>query len=87
MKVINKEGYSEKERKDFVSIVHANVIQAVKNMLASYEKLGVDMPDDVRSLKEQCEASACYAEERLGPEIGELVKGLWATSSMKEQFD
>ena len=87
MKVINKDGYSEKERKEFVSIVHANVIQATKNMLASYEKLGVEMPDDVRSLREQCEACPCYVEEKLDPEVGALVKSLWATPSMKAQFD
>ena len=32
MKVINKNGYTEKERKDFIGIIHMNVCTEMKKM-------------------------------------------------------
>ena len=43
MKILNKGGYTEKERKEFVSIVMSNTILSLGNLLDAYAKLSVAM--------------------------------------------
>ena len=47
MKVINKNGYSEKERADFTNVVHMNVCQSMRSLLAAFDKLGESTPGDI----------------------------------------
>merc|ERR1719453_2815159 len=50
MKVINKNGYTEKERKEFIGVVHMNVCQSMKAMVAACEKLSIVIPGDLQPL-------------------------------------
>jgi len=84
MKVINKDGYTKAELKEFVSIVHSNVVVSMKAMIGSYEKLGVDIPGD---LKPDCDKFVEQTtDDKLTPELGELVAKMWAHAAMQEQF-
>jgi hypothetical protein len=47
MKIINKDGYSEQERKTFVNIVHSNTISSMRTLMGAFEKLELQMPDDL----------------------------------------
>merc|ERR1719453_2172760 len=41
MKVINKNGYTEKERKEFIGVVYSNVVVSMSAMVDAFEKLEV----------------------------------------------
>jgi len=86
MKVINKEGYSKKELMEFVGIVHSNVCTSMTTMLSSYEKLEEPMPGDVKELEAKFLAAIKESEDKLTPEIGDLVTELWNMDSIKKMF-
>ena len=48
MKIINKDGYSETERKTFVGIVHSNTISSMKTLMEAFEKLEMEMDADLK---------------------------------------
>jgi GTPase SAR1 family protein len=85
MKIINKDGYSEAERKGFTSIVHSNVIQSMKALMAGFEKCEVDIPADLKKLEEQFETDS--EEEKMTPELGEIVEKMWDHDSTQEVFE
>lgn len=84
MKVINKNGYSPAELKEFVQVVHMNVCQSMNSMVGAYEKLGITVPAELTSDIDKFKADA--AEEKLNPDLAGTIKKLWGTESMKELF-
>ena len=84
MKVINKNGYTEKERKDFIGIIHMNVCTEMKKMCNAFEKTGTAVPADLQPMIAQFIADS--ADEKLTPSLGELIASMWAHSAMKEIF-
>ena len=48
MKIINKDGYSEAERKAFTEIVHSNTICGMKTLVGAFEVLEAPVPEDVK---------------------------------------
>jgi len=88
MKVINKNGYSDAEKKTFISIVHSNTIVSLKALLDAFDKLsGVEMPADLAELKDKFNAKTEADEEKLNPESGALLKQIWQHPKVKEVFD
>lgn len=85
MKVINKDGYSKAELKEFVGIVHSNVCQSMKAMVDSFEKLGITMNPDLVSLKDKYLDMS--ADDKLNTELGALIKDMWEHSQIKDQFN
>lgn len=75
MKVINKNGYTEKERKDFTGIVYSNVISSMKSMMEAFEKLEVDMPADLSAMNDKFNEQA--ETEKLDPDMGANLKAMW----------
>jgi len=49
MKIINKDGYSNKEKQEFIGIVHSNTIQSMTALMDGFEKVGHSMPGDLSS--------------------------------------
>lgn len=56
MKIINKDGYTEKEKMEFVSIIYSNTVQSMNVLMEAFEKVGVAIPADLQALKEQFDA-------------------------------
>jgi len=83
MKVINKDGYTEKEKKDYIGTVHSNVCQSMNAMVGAFEKLGVET-GDLQPTIEQYKAAA--GDEKLSPDLGKLISFLWASEKMRELF-
>jgi len=81
MKVINKNGYSEKERKEFTGIVYSNVIASMKSMTDAFEKLEVDMSADFSKMNDQFEEDS--ADDKLTPELGALLIKMWNHEQIK----
>jgi len=75
MKVINKNGYSEKERKEFTGIVYSNVIASMKSMMEAFEKLEIDMNGELTKMNDDFEEQS--SDDKLTPELGELLVKMW----------
>ncbi|KAL1521159.1 hypothetical protein AB1Y20_022712 [Prymnesium parvum] len=84
MKVINKNGYTEKERKEFVGIVYSNIISSMKALMEAFEKLEVQMPDDLAKMNDTFQEAA--ESEKLTPATGELLKSMWMHEATKAMF-
>jgi len=84
MKVINKNGYSEKERKEFTGIVYSNVISSMKSLMDAYDKLEVDMPPDLTALNDKFNEAA--ESEKLDPGMGVDLLTMWNHESCKAMF-
>jgi len=84
MKVINKNGYSEKERKEFTGIVYSNVLVSMESMMEAFDKLEVDMPGDLKTLADKFEDDK--GDEKLTPEMGEYLKKMWDHPGTQEMY-
>jgi len=85
MKVINKGGYSDAERKNFQSIVWSNTIVSIKALLGAFQKLEIDKPSDLEKLEEQIEDKTKDKEE-LDPDLGAIIKQAWNHEAMQEVY-
>jgi len=84
MKVINKNGYSEKELKEFVSIVHMNVCQSMNSMLGGFDKCEIAKPAELAG--DIAKYTELAVAEKLTPELGALVAKLWGHADFKAVF-
>jgi len=85
MKIINKDGYSEAERKGFIGIVFSNTVSSMNTLLEAFEKIELDMPADVEAIwetfKEQTDG------EKLDTAGAETLKKLWGHKTVQECFE
>ena len=51
MKIINKDGYSEAERKGFTSIVYSNTIQSIRSLIEGAGKIGITLDGELEGEK------------------------------------
>eukprot|EP00967_Tisochrysis_lutea_P121109 scaffold199278_cov33-Tisochrysis_lutea.AAC.2 len=86
MKVINKDGYSEDERRAFQGIIWSNTIGSMKNLLDGFEKLQIEMPGDVVEAQATLLAET-NSKEILTPELGKLIHTLWRHDAVQAVFD
>jgi len=84
MKVINKNGYSDKDKREFIGIVHMNVCQSMKSMIGALEKLSIEPPADLKAKIDQFNTDS--ADEKLNPALGTLIKDIWSSETMTEVF-
>lgn len=84
MKVINKNGYSEKERKEFIGIVHSNVFSSMKSLLEAFEKLDVSMPKDLVELNSRFQEA--IDSEKLTPALAADLMKIWNHKATKAIF-
>jgi len=87
MKVINKNGYSDAEKKSFITIVWSNTIVSLKALLDAYEKLGIDKPADIEAEEKKFVDQTDADDEKLTPETGAMLKSIWGNPSIKEVFE
>jgi len=85
MKIINKDGYSEKERMDFIGIVFSNTVSSMNTLLEAFEKIELDMPGDLEGLWEKFKEAT--DGEKLNSEGADLLKQLWGHKSTQEAFE
>jgi len=85
MKVINKSGYSDKEKKEFKTIVHSNVCASMRSILDAAPKLNVELTNQADCDKFM-ELAYGGTPEKLTPELGELIVKIWANESIKALF-
>lgn len=85
MKVINKNGYSDEEKKGFQSIVWSNTVVSIKALLGAFEKLEMDMPADIKTLFDKIE-SETEDSETVTPELGASIKTCWENANVQSVF-
>jgi len=85
MKIINKDGYSEEERKGFIAVVHSNTVQSMQALMGGFAKCNVPMPDDLAALNAKFDG--LKGAEKLGPEITPLIGEMWAHAAAKGVFE
>lgn len=83
MKIIHQRGYSEEERKAFVSIVHNNVIHCIKILVEACENFEYDV-DDLGSTMER--VSSLSLDSRLTPTLGNDITRLWKHPAIQQTF-
>jgi guanine nucleotide-binding protein G(i) subunit alpha len=76
-------GYGEEERKGFRPNIHNNVIEAIKNVTAASDIYG-SVSEENKQHKRIIEE--CKTEEIIDPQLGEVIKALWADAGIQETF-
>ena len=88
MKVINKDGYSEKERQGFQSIVWSNTIVSMSALLEAFTKPNFpDKPTDAGFTANEAKFEERKGEEKIDPEMGAVIKGLWTHPDVQKVFE
>ena len=85
MKIINKEGFSKKERMAFVDIIHSNVVQNMNMLMEAFAKVQHEMPDELSALKVRFDERK--GTEKLDSELGVLIQQMWQHASAREVFE
>jgi len=84
MKIINKDGYTDKEKKEFTSIIYSNTVQSMHVLMEAFPKLGEAIPDDLAALKAKFDAER--EAEKLTPEFGAVIAQMWAHAAVQAVF-
>jgi len=87
MKIINKDGYSEKERKEFIGIVMSNTVSSMATLMDAFEKVKTEMPADLSEMRDKFEKDENRSSEKLTPEYAALIKQMWEHAKTKEVFE
>jgi len=84
MKIINKNGYTTKEKMEFVGIVHSNTVQSMETLMTAFVKLGIERPADLQASYDTF--SALKESEKLNPEIATVIRTMWDHEATKMVF-
>jgi GTPase SAR1 family protein len=85
MKILHQKGYQEADRQAFRGIIHTNVLQGMKDLIAALPKLNEEVPP---YLSEQAEFLKSYEVSRgLNPDIATAVKTLWSDQIIRRAFE
>jgi len=88
MKVIHQGGYSPQELKEYVAVIHPNILHAVDTLMEAFKKLHVDMPEDVSLLHQEFKAKTSITlDERIDPDFGALLGKMWAHEAVQQIYD
>jgi len=84
MKVINKGGYSDEERKSFIPVVHSNTIISMKTLITAFEQLGVTVPPSIQELCDQLPEDE--GGGKLSPAAANAIHTMWKHKTVQEVF-
>ena len=84
MNIINASGYSESELKQFRSIIHRKVLDAIKVLIKEAHARDVALLDENRGL---ADAALLWSTESLSPATASTVAKLWADPGIKQVFE
>ncbi|CAH8535917.1 unnamed protein product [Dicrocoelium dendriticum] len=88
MKIIHGEGYKEEERKEYVCIIFANIVQSMIKILKAMESLEI-VPDtfDPEEEVKKLNGYLVSVEDGVFPEeLAKLLHTLWETPSVQKCF-
>ena len=83
MRIINAAGYSSGELRQFRWIIHRNVIDGIKALIAAAQTWELELTE---SNEELADAVLLYEGENINPEMGENISSLWADAAIQQCF-
>jgi len=87
MKIIHGSGYSAVERKQFVRLVHQNILTAVQSIIQAMTKLDISFNNPaLRSLADELMSVKCDSLCQLGLRNAQIISYLWKDSGFQECF-
>ena len=87
MKIINKDGYSEAERRGFTSIVYSNTIQSIRSLIEGAGKIGITLGGELEGLTTRFEAHADTQDEKLTEDLATIIGAMWKHPQTQEAFE
>jgi len=86
MKILYKNGYTDKERDAFRHVVYANVVQSMVAIVKAMPSLHIDLKnqDCVEDASLVIKTGQMLTDFELSGEIGDALKRLWADAGIKE---
>ena len=87
MKIINKDGYSEAERRGFTSIVYSNTIQSIRSLIEGAGKIGITLDGELEGLTTKFEAHADTQDEKLTEDLATIIGAMWKHPQTQEAFE
>ncbi|CAL8095904.1 unnamed protein product [Calicophoron daubneyi] len=88
MKIIHGQGYPEEERKEYVSIIFANIVQSMIKILKAMESLEIvpDNFDPAEKLRALNGYLASVEEGNFPDELASTLRMLWQSDSVQKCF-
>jgi len=87
MKILYKEGYTDEERLQFISIIHSNIIMAMRAAVDAAERNNVEFPASLQGEVEMFTTNEILFEPKLTDTISKAVKALWENEDIKSLCD
>jgi len=85
MRIIHKDGYSEEERKAFVSTVHHNCLQNMKDLVNAASKLGIQF--DPSEKGDPSLILECSNQQLVTLELAPVIKRLWKSQAIQQTYE
>jgi len=84
MKIIFNRGYSERERKEFISIIHSNILVAIRSICIACEKFGYQVdPNNISRFRSLQSNSIIIDQPSLEGNIVLSIEALWNDIAIK----
>ena len=81
-RALAQDGFSEEERKNFAPIIRHNVVANVEALIGAFDKLGLDLPDDLGEMHRELRDHASD-----GPELDvQLIGRMWGNARVQAVY-
>uniref|UniRef100_F6PR32 Uncharacterized protein n=2 Tax=Ciona intestinalis TaxID=7719 RepID=F6PR32_CIOIN len=89
MKILYKDGFSEKERNSYRHVVYANVVQSIVAIVKAMPTLQIefDDPNCTEDAKKVLTAGQMLGDFELSGEIGDAVARLWEDPGLRKSYE
>jgi len=84
MKLIYLNGFSAEERNLFITAIHTNIYQSMRNLIAAGERLGVTLAAPPAFVKK---FESAFLEARITPEFGKEISQVWKDPATQKLYD
>ena len=84
MKVLHKGGFSEDERKSYLSTIHHNILSSMQTLIAACSTLDIPLSDDIRPVANAFEEMNPH--DNLNVAHSADIKKLWQDTGIKEAY-
>jgi len=78
MKIIHDSGFSDAERKSYITIIHSNIIGAIKAIITAGHDLGVAFSDPSLA------TPFATLPDKVTPDLAAVIQQMWADDGVKE---
>lgn len=84
IRIINSNGYSESELKQFRYIIHRNMLDSIKVLVEQANAMEIELDEANEDIGDQV---LLWDSESLNPEMGEIIAKLWADPGIQQCYE